>query len=52
MMIGDGSATVLPPDKYIVNPGKAAIAAQDGLLHHYVDLSKEGYYKLAWKKLV
>lgn len=52
MLIGDDHAAVLPPGKYIVNPGKATIAAQNGLLHHYVDLSKEGYYKLAWKKLV
>lgn len=52
MLMGDDSATVLPPGKYIVNPVKAVIAKQNGLLHHYVDLSKEGYFKLAWKKLV
>ncbi|AYL97256.1 glycosyl transferase [Mucilaginibacter celer] len=52
MLIGDDNAVVLPPGKYIVNPCKATIAAQNGVLHHYVDLSKEGYYKLAWKKLV
>jgi hypothetical protein len=52
MLIGDEHATVLPPGKYIVNPGKTTIAAQNGLLHHYVDLSKEGYYKQAWKKLI
>jgi hypothetical protein len=52
MLIGENNAAVMPPGKYIVNPGKATIAAQNGLLHHYVDLSKEGYYKHAWKKLV
>ncbi|PWK79878.1 hypothetical protein LX99_00338 [Mucilaginibacter oryzae] len=52
MLIGDKSTTVLPTDKYIVNPGKETVAARNGILHHYVDLSKEYYYKLAWKKLV
>ncbi len=52
MLIGDTTTTVLLPEKYIVNPHKAVTAAQSGLLHHYVDLSKEHYYKLAWKKLV
>ncbi|MGY4537050.1 hypothetical protein ACVW0P_001464 [Mucilaginibacter sp. UYNi724] len=52
MIIGEDNATELPAGRYIVNPDMATITAQNGVLHHYVDLSKEGYYKMAWKKLV
>jgi len=49
MLIGQAKADVLPPEKYIVNPRAEAIDAKEGTMHHYVDLSKEGYYKKAWK---
>ncbi|MFD0765429.1 hypothetical protein ACFQZI_11250 [Mucilaginibacter lutimaris] len=52
MLVGDHNASALPADIYIVNPGKKAVTEQAGSLHHYVDLSKEGYYKQAWKKLI
>lgn len=52
MLIGEQITTVLPADKYVVNPSESAIATQIDILHHYVDLSKEGYYKHAWKKLI
>jgi len=49
MLIGNNNATVLKADDYIVNPGKDQIKNKSGMLHHYVDLSKEGYFKQAWK---
>jgi hypothetical protein len=52
MLIGNSSTTVLPAGKYIVNPDNASINDSKGVLHHYVDLSKEGYFKTAWKKLI
>lgn len=49
MLIGNMDATVLKAGEYIVNPGKDQIKNKTGILHHYVDLSKEGYFKQAWK---
>ncbi|NEU06793.1 glycosyl transferase [Flavihumibacter sp. R14] len=49
MLIGDKKSTVLDKKKYIVNPSQNDIINQNGVLHHYVDLSKEGYFKKAWK---
>ncbi|MEN0054043.1 MAG: hypothetical protein AAGC65_10250 [Mucilaginibacter sp.] len=49
MLIGDGNATTLKAETYIVNPGKDQIKNKTGVLHHYVDLSKEGYFKQGWK---
>lgn len=51
MLIGENQAKVLPSNEYIVNPDKAEIETRTGTLHHYVDLSKEGYFKKAWKTI-
>lgn len=51
MLIGNADATVLKSGDYIVNPSPDQIKNQTGILHHYVDLSKEGYFKHAWKHL-
>ncbi|WP_157273950.1 glycosyl transferase [Pedobacter sp. BAL39] len=51
MIIGDQKSTVLDRDQYIVNPTPQDIKLRRGTLHHYVDLSKEGYFKYAWKQL-
>jgi hypothetical protein len=52
MLLAGVKAAVLPADEYIVNPDQQAINAAKGVLHHYVDLSKEGYFKTAWNKLI
>lgn len=52
MLIGDVNAVELDSSRYIVSPDKTAIEHKNGTLHHYVDLSKEGYYKTAWESLV
>ncbi|MFA6246608.1 MAG: hypothetical protein WC615_06685 [Mucilaginibacter sp.] len=49
MLIGDADSVSLKAFDYIVNPGKEQIKLRTGILHHYVDLSKEGYFKYAWK---
>ena len=49
MLIANADATVLKTEDYIVNPGPNQIKNKTGILHHYVDLSKEGYFKHAWK---
>jgi hypothetical protein len=49
MLIGKIDATVLKTGDYIVNPSADQIKNKTGILHHYVDLSKEGYFKHAWK---
>jgi len=49
MLIGDAAATVLKPGEYIVNPTENAIINKKGILQHYVDLSKKGYFTTAWK---
>lgn len=51
MLIGESQAYVLPSNDYIVNPDVDTINHKKGILHHYVDLSKEGYFKKAWKKI-
>ncbi|GAB2698899.1 hypothetical protein GCM10027037_24100 [Mucilaginibacter koreensis] len=52
MLIGNQNSEVLPSKQYIVNPDDESIASGYGILHHYVDLSKQGYFKTAWKKII
>lgn len=49
MLIGNADAIILKAEDYIVSPGPDQIKNKTGILHHYVDLSKEGYFKHAWK---
>jgi hypothetical protein len=51
MLIGETDAVILPADTYIVNPDETAIINRTGILHHYVDLSKKGYYNTAWRMI-
>jgi hypothetical protein len=51
MLLANVEAVVLPADEYIVNPDTNRINSHIGTLHHYVDLSKEGYFKKAWKAI-
>jgi hypothetical protein len=52
MIIGDKQTTNLSATQYIVNPDPDSINTNKGILHHYVDLSKAGYFKTAWRKLI
>jgi hypothetical protein len=52
MLIAGQPSTILENTDYIVNPTRRKIENPTGILHHYVDLSKEGYFKTAWKKVL
>ena len=52
MLIGNKPALVLPKEDYVVNPEAGEVDRCSGVLHHYVDLSKEGYFKKAWRKVL
>ncbi len=52
MLIAGKPATILDKEKYRVNPSEKEIDDCKATLHHYVDLSKKGYYTKAWKKFV
>lgn len=49
MLIGQQPAHIGPQNDYIVMPTKEQVFSREGVLHHYVDLSKEWYFKKAWK---
>ncbi|WP_348083015.1 hypothetical protein [Mucilaginibacter sp.] len=52
MLIGDAPLTILNSSDYIVNPDEQAILNKAGVLHHYVDLAKKGYFQSAWKMVI
>ena len=52
MLIAGHECLVLEKDQYIVNPSEHMISSAQGVLHHYVDLSKKGYFNQAWQKIV
>ena len=41
-----------PVEDYIVYPKPDQISKGAGVLQHYVDVSKEGYFKKAWKTVL
>ena len=49
MLVSNSGSVILNANEYVVNPNKQMIINKNGVLHHYVDLSKEGYFKEAWK---
>lgn len=49
MIIGETKSVRLNKDKYIVNPTPDQVTQKEGILHHYVDLSKIAYFAKAWK---
>ncbi|KQM63952.1 hypothetical protein ASE74_12355 [Pedobacter sp. Leaf216] len=51
MIIGETKSVVLNKEEYIVNPIPDKVNQKEGILHHYVDLSKIAYFTIAWKKL-
>jgi hypothetical protein len=52
MIIGQTPSVVLNKDAYKVNPGNNDMETKANILHHYVDLSKEIYFKKAWHFVV
>ncbi|WP_175632281.1 glycosyl transferase [Pedobacter ghigonis] len=49
MIIGENRSVILNKDQYIVNPTPDQVTQKEGILHHYVDLSKIAYFAKAWK---
>jgi len=43
---------IAPREEYIVYPTTEQVLSQAGILQHYVDASKEWYFKEAWKKFI
>lgn len=52
MIAANSSFTLLPSNQYIVYPSRKQVATQQGILHHYVDLSKKDYFLDAWQKFI
>lgn len=52
MIIGENKAVVGPAEEYLVMPTKLEVLHPTAVLHHYVDTSKEWYFKYAWKTIV
>jgi hypothetical protein len=52
MLVAGNDCVVLDEGEYLVNPTEEAILKHKGILHHYVDLSKKGYYNTAWRNIV
>jgi hypothetical protein len=51
MHLAGGDFTALSPADYRVAPEPAEIRAPTAALHHYVDLTKRGYFREAWRKI-
>lgn len=49
MLIGSKESTILNTNNYVVNPKQIS---EFDVLHHYVDTSKEIYFKQAWRKII
>lgn len=52
MLINSKSSLILPKKDYIVYPSSEEISNNQGILHHYVDLSKKDYFNTEWKKIL
>jgi len=52
MHLSGKTGIALSPQKYIVNPSASEVEKANGVLHHYVDISKAQYFNKAWKKIV
>ncbi|MGN8059077.1 hypothetical protein ACTJKN_22510 [Pedobacter sp. 22163] len=52
MLLSRNPGVALSPQTYIVNPTAKQVEKANGILHHYVDLSKVHYFNLAWKKIM
>ncbi|GAA3956287.1 hypothetical protein GCM10022246_07800 [Pedobacter ginsengiterrae] len=52
LLTSQKNLTVFPRTDYIVWPSPTDIHFQNGALHHYVDISKYGYFTKAWKKII
>lgn len=51
LLLADATPLVLPAEDYRLMPSLAECRAPTAALHHYVDLSKRGYFRYAWRNV-
>ena len=51
MWLAGRACTIAPPDDYVLLPSEAECRRPAAVMHHYVDLSKRGYYRHAWRQI-
>jgi hypothetical protein len=49
LLLTGRDAECLPPADYLLMPSDAECRQPTAALHHYVDLSKRGYFRHAWR---
>ncbi|HUK88732.1 MAG TPA: hypothetical protein VLT85_13785 [Terriglobales bacterium] len=52
MWLAGQACTVAPPEDYRLLPAEAECRRPTAIMHHYVDLSKRGYYRHAWHRVL
>ncbi len=50
MLVGENNACIAPMNDYICLPNQGDIISRKGVLHHYVDTSKNAYFRFAWQQ--
>jgi hypothetical protein len=52
MLLAGRECVVAPPGDYVLMPGEEECRHPTAVMHHYVDLSKRGYFRHAWRHIV
>ena len=52
LLVADRACAIAPGIDYITRPDLAEIRQPSAVMHHYVDTSKHGYYRHAWRRFV
>jgi len=50
MWLAGRECVVAPPEDYLLMPNEAECRQPTAVMHHYVDLSKRGYFRHAWRR--
>lgn len=51
LLLADADPLRLPDHDYLVHPDESECREPRAVMHHYVDLSKRGYYRHAWRRV-
>jgi hypothetical protein len=52
LLCAGGETVCAPPDDYRLMPGEEECLRPTAVMHHYVDLSKRGYFRHAWRRVL
>ena len=52
MWLAGRECAVAPPKDYVLMPSEAECYRPTAVMHHYVDISKRGYYRHAWGRML